>query len=142
MFKPLLFSMALALAAGALAAQTAQKPKPSPPPAQQGSTVQHAPAIMQPRLARLTACLQEKNGYILTEVKIVEQGATTVEPAPVYRVEGISGARLSVLVGKRVEVQGAFRPAPAAAKTKAEEQPRFEAINVTEVSGECSALTS
>jgi hypothetical protein len=51
------------------------------------------------------------------------------------KLEGISPARLSILVGKRVQVTGAFQ---GDVKTGAKEMPRFEATAVVEATGNCS----
>jgi len=61
--------------------------------------------------------------------------AVTAIP-PALRLEGISPARLSILVGKRVEVTGAFQ---GDIKTTGKEMPRFEATAVVEATGNCSS---
>jgi hypothetical protein len=152
-----LFIVALVLASTILNAQapkpapSAHKPttpttKPAAPSQAPPASDRYVPAIMQQRMTTLTGCLQYSQDYTLTNATVSKQGdvALAAGGAPKsFRLEGISPARLSVLVGKRVEVTGAFQddarpggahPAAGAAKSL----PRFEAIAVAESSGSCS----
>jgi hypothetical protein len=152
--------MVIVLAATSLAGQlAAQKPapakappatqKPSPaktPPAPpQTPAGQYVPAILQPRVVTLTGCLQHKTDYLLTEAMIAaasEKEKPQPAPSATYRLEGLSGARLSLLVGKRVEVTGTYQaaaPAAKGAKPDAGGPARFEATNANAVEGSCAA---
>jgi hypothetical protein len=155
MVRPGLFAAAaLVLTAAALAAQTpaskpTQKPAPpasttqttKPPAPQARSSTPYVPAVMQQRMATLSGCLQrQKQDWVLSDVKVSQQGdvaqgtqgAGATAPAT-YKLEGLSAARLSVLVGKRVDVTGAFQGETKQAATAA--LPRFEATNVSETAG-------
>jgi hypothetical protein len=128
-------------ATGLAAQGPTQKPaaKPAPPPAQ---TSPYVPAIMQPRMVTLNGCLQQKEGYILTQATVPAASAKEKEePAPSssYTLEGLSSARLSLLVGKRVTVTGAYLDAPATGAAATKAGVRFEATNVTEAEGACNA---
>ncbi len=162
MFRNSLFGVALVLATISLAAQTSkpasstQKPsqatksdtqtqsaaktaKPAAPSSPASS--RYVPAIMQQRMTTLSGCLrQTKEEYTLTEAKVAQQGdvaqPANAAAAASYQLEGISPARLSMLVGKRVNVTGAFQ-AEAKAGAAAKQAPRFEATAVVEASGSC-----
>ncbi len=144
-----LVTLALVLATAPLAAQTAPpgaKGQKSAVP-QQRATTQYVPAVMQQRMATLAGCIQqerEQGDYVLAGAKLSQQGDVAqgtqgagATVATTYRIEGISGARLSVLVGKHVDVTGAFQGDPKQAPAKGN-LPRFEATNVVESEGSCS----
>lgn len=156
MVRPGLFTAALVLTAAALPAQTppakpqTQKPAPpasttqsaKPPAPQPRSSTPYVPAVMQQRMATLSGCLQrQKQDFVLSDVKVSQQGdvaqgtqgAGATAPTT-YKLEGLSATRLSVLVGKRVDVTGAFQGDPKRAST-ASVLPRFEATNVSETAG-------
>jgi hypothetical protein len=169
MIKQSLFSVALAMATATLAAQ-APKPKtattkptaPAAKPAQaQPATGGYVPAIMQQRMTTLTGCLQHTQDYTLTNATVAQQGdvargggaapaapaaatpAATAPAAPAaaaYKLEGISPARLSLLIGKRVQVIGAFQD--QGKTTTAKSLPRFEATAVQEATGTGSGACS
>jgi len=116
------------------AAAAANVAKPS---ARHEASTRYVPAIMQQKMTTLSGCLQHGQDYTLTNAKISQQGdvaqATDAAPAAAgYKLEGISPARLSILVGKHVDVTGAFQEDPKAAAT-----PRFEATAVQESAGSC-----
>lgn len=140
----LLTAVALVLTASTLAAQApAQKPAPVKPAAP-AETLPYKPAIMQPRLVTLTGCLQQKGNYILVDAAVApatEKEKPTPASASSYQIEGLSGARLSLLVGKRVNINGVYQEAPVGkgGTTNANALPRFEATNATEVEGACSS---
>ena len=162
MFRRSLFSVALVLATVSLAAQTSKPASQSPKPSQaskadsqgaktgqskpgtqsQQAASRYVPAVMQQRMTTLSGCLrQNKQDYTLTDVKVSQQGdaarSETASAAASYTLEGISAARLSLLVGKRVDVTGAFQEDPKAA-AGSKSAPRFEATAVVEASGSCS----
>jgi hypothetical protein len=130
--RSLAAAAALVLAATPVGAQTASQ-KPQIPE-------KFTPAIMQPRFVVLGGCLQHKNDFILTDAVVAGQGENAKpQPAPAttYKVEGLSSARLSLFVGKRVEVSGVYQPPAPAAKGGAEGVARFEATNVNPAEGTC-----
>jgi hypothetical protein len=138
----MLTAVALVLSASSLAAQTpTQKPAPVKPAAP-AQTSPYVPAIMQQRLVTLVGCLQQKGTYILVDAAVAppsEKEKPAPAPAPSYQIEGLSGARLSLLVGKRVTINGAYQESNpgkgGAAGTSA--LPRFEATNASEAAGTC-----
>ena len=162
MFRNSLFSVALVLATVSLAAQTSkpasstQKPsqatksdtqtqnsaktaKPAAPASPASS--RYVPAVMQQRMTTLNGCLRQTNQeYSLTDAKVSQQGdvaqSGTAPAATSYKLEGISPARLSMLVGKRVNATGAFQ-AEAKAGAAAKQAARFEATAVVEATGSC-----
>ena len=152
MFHRTLAGVALVLAAVPLGAQSpTQKPAPAKvTPSTQGGATPYVPAIMRPRMVLLTGCLQHKEDYVLTEATLAEQGGkegaqaeSAPAPAPAYRLEGISAARLSMLVGKRVQVSGAYQGGDQTKSPGADgTPPRFEATNVTEIEGACAPAGS
>jgi hypothetical protein len=145
---------------------TATKPTaPAAKPAQpQPAAGGYVPAIMQQRMTTLTGCLQHAQDYTLTNATVSQQGdvaggATAAAPAAAapaagapavaapaasaataYKLEGISGARLSLLVGKRVQVTGAFQDQGKTGTAKT--LPRFEATAVQEATGAGSGSCS
>jgi hypothetical protein len=137
--------MALVFAAATLGAQTAK-----PGANQTQEPAPYVPAVMQARMAKLSGCLQQKQDtYILSGVTLAQAGAAAgtdvqtragvakadaakPEIASTYTVEGLSPLRLTLYVGKRVEVTGAFQSAAAA-----NGMPRFEATDLTELEGTC-----
>jgi hypothetical protein len=148
MIKQGLFSVALALATATLAAQ-APKPSTSTKPttsttsttsttgapktaASQPTKTQnrYVPAIMQDKMI-IAGCLKRGSDWELTDATITGQ-----KDKATYRLEGISAARLSLFVGKRVEVTGALQNVgkPATGKSL----PLFEATAVQEATGNCS----
>jgi hypothetical protein len=136
----ILTAVALVLGASSLAAQApTQKPAPVKPAAP-AQTSPYTPAIMQPRLVTLVGCLQQKGTYILVDAAVAppsEKEKPSPAPAPSYLIEGLSAARLSLLVGKRVTINGAYQEAPTGKGSAAGTTtlPRFEATNATEVAG-------
>ncbi|HEY3045049.1 MAG TPA: hypothetical protein VGJ39_13540 [Vicinamibacterales bacterium] len=145
MIKQSLISAALALAAATLAAQapkptspttpTGAAPKPATaaaqPAASQPANAQnrYVPAIMQEKIT-VTGCVKQGADWELTDAtRAGQQGKTT------YKLEGLSGARLSLFVGKRVEAAGALQ---VDGKTTGKSLPRFEATAVKETTGSCS----
>jgi hypothetical protein len=139
MIKQNLISAALALAATTLAAQA---PKPTPaapkpatgaaqPAASQPPNAQnrYVPAIMQEKIT-VTGCVKQGADWELTDATLAGQQSKTT-----YKLEGLSGARLSLFVGKRVEATGALQ---VDGKTTGKSLPRFEATAVKETTGSCS----
>jgi hypothetical protein len=140
MFDRTLTAVALVLCAVSVAAQApAEKPapvKPAPSP----QTLPYSPAILQPRQVTLTGCLQQKGTYILVDAAVAPATAKekpTPAPASSYQIEGLSGARLSMLVGKRVTINGAYQEASRgkAGTPGSTALPRFEATNANEAEG-------
>jgi hypothetical protein len=139
MIKQGLFSVTLALATATLAAQapkpttpttsTTGVPKPAPPQPTKTQSV-YVPAIMQDKMT-IAGCLKHGSDWELTDATIAGQ-----KDKATYKLEGISAARLSLFVGKRIEVTGALqdKSKPATGKTL----PRFEATAVQEATGNCS----
>jgi len=170
MIKQSLFSVALVVATATLAAQApkpktaATKPTaPAAKPAQaQPANGGYVPAVMQQRMTTLTGCLQHTEDYTLTNAAVAQQGdapaggatapkaaaqpaaaaapAEAAAPAAAYKLEGISPARLSLLVGKRVQVTGAFQDQGKG--TTGKSLPRFEATAVQEATGAGSGSCS
>jgi hypothetical protein len=66
--------------------------------------------------------------------------AAAAPAAAAYKLEGISPARLSLLIGKRVQVTGAFQD--QGKTTTAKSLPRFEATAVLEATGTGSGSCS
>ncbi len=141
-------AVALVLAATSVGAQTAtqksarDKAAGSAAPSQK-STIQYNPAIMQPRFVTLGGCVQHKDDYILTDATIAgqgEKGQPQPAPATTYKLEGLSGARLTLFVGKRVEVTGVYQAGTATAGAAGEPLARFEATNVNGVEGTCPTV--
>jgi hypothetical protein len=144
MIKQSLFSVALALATATVTAQapkpTTAAPKPATAtakPAAEPPTGQnrYVPAIMQLKLVTVTGCLKRGSDWELTNATLAGQQTKTT-----YKLEGISGARLSLFVGKRVEATGALQDD---GKTTGKSLPRFEATAVQEptapeAAGSCS----
>ena len=138
MVKQSLFGVALALATSTLAAQApkpataAAQPKPAPktatPPSGKGQSP-YVPAIMQ-KTVTLAGCLKQDPDWELTDATVTGQ-----KDKATYKLEGISSARLSLFVGKRIEATGALQDdgKPATGKSL----PRFEATAVKEATGSC-----
>lgn len=139
MIKQLLISVALVLATAPLGAQ-ASKPKATPskpatapakpaaaPPAR--SADRYVPAIMQQKLVTVAGCLKHDPDWELTDATLAGQ-----QNKANYKLEGISGARLSLFVGKRIEATGALQEE---GKTTGKNLPRFEATSVQEATGSC-----
>jgi hypothetical protein len=141
MFERSLLSAALILAATSVAAQSgAQKPTPGRTQAPSAS-VPYQPAIMQPRMVTLVGCLQHKQDYILTEAMVQgqnEKAPAQAAPAAAYKIEGLSSARLVLLVNKRVEVIGAYQEPVKGAAAGTTSLARFEAANINELADSCS----
>jgi len=144
MIKQSLFSVALALATATVTAQT---PKPATAAAKpattsakgsagpQGGENRYVPAIMQPKLVTVTGCLKRGSDWELTDATLAGQ-----QNKATYKLEGISGARLSLFVGRRIEATGALQDD---GKTTGKSLPRFEATAVQEptakeAAGSCS----
>ena len=138
MIKQSLFGVALALATATLAAQApkpataAARPKPAPktatPPSEKGQKP-YVPAIMQ-KTVTVAGCLKHDPDWELTDATVTGQ-----KDKATYKLEGISSARLSLFVGKRIEATGALQDdgKPATGKNL----PRFEATAVKEATGSC-----
>jgi hypothetical protein len=138
MMQRSLFGMALVLATATLAAQA---PKPAParkpaaaapkaPPAKPETDSRYVPAIMQDKMITIDGCLKKGTDWQLTDATLAGQKDKTT-----YKLEGISAARLSLFVGKRVQATGALQDGgTAAGKTPL----RFEATAVQEATGSCS----
>ena len=138
MIKQSLFGVALALATATLAAQApkpttaAAQPKPAPktakPPSAKGQNP-YVPAIMQ-KTVTVAGCLKHDPDWELTDATVTGQ-----KDKATYKLEGISSARLSLFIGKRVEATGALQDdgKPATGKNL----PRFEATAVKEATGSC-----
>ena len=136
MIKQTLFGVALALATVTLAAQApkpataAAKPKNAPTtaapksatPSSQKAQNQYLPAIMQ-KTVTVAGCLKRDPDWELTDATVAGQ-----KDKATYRLEGISPARLSLFVGKRIEATGALQEAGKSATGKS--LPRVEATAV------------
>jgi hypothetical protein len=149
MIKQSLFGVALALAIATPAAAQAPKPTteaarpaaaapksaaPKSPaksatPQPQNPENRYVPAIMQPKLLTVSGCLKRDSDWELTDATLAGQQNKTT-----YKLEGISGARLSLFVGKRIEATGALQ---GEARTGGKNLPRFEATAVQEATGTC-----
>ena len=138
MIRQSLFGVALALAAATLAAQApkpataAAKPKAAPTtatPQSEKAQSPYVPAIMQ-KTATVAGCLKHDPDWELTDATVTGQ-----KDKATYKLEGISSARLSLFVGKRIEATGALQDdgKPATGKSL----PRFEATAVKEATGSC-----
>ena len=138
MIKQSLFGVALALATATFAAQApkpttaAAKPKPAPktvPPQSEKAQSPYVPAIMQ-KTVTVAGCLKHDPDWELTDATVTGQ-----KDKATYKLEGISSARLSLFVGKRIEATGAIQDdgKPATGKNL----PRFEATAVKEGTGNC-----
>ena len=147
MIKHSLFTVALALATTTLAAQSskptapatpkigAQKPataapKPAAPAAPKVQN-RYVPAVMQAKMITIAGCLKHGADWQLTDATIAGQ-----KDKATYKLEGISAARLSLFVGKRIEATGALQDGGAPATEKNPQ--RFEATAVQEATGSCS----
>jgi hypothetical protein len=140
MMRQTLCSVAVALATATLAAQ-AQKPATTPrkqPAAAPKAATQaqktdtpYVPAIMQEKMVTVAGCLKRDPDWELTDATLGDQ-----KEKATYKLEGISGARLSLFVGKRVQATGALQDGgkPAGGKNLL----RFEATAVQEATGTCS----
>ena len=138
MIKQSLFGVALALATATLAAQApkpataAARPKPAPktatPPSAKGQNP-YVPAIMQ-KTVTVAGCLKHDPDWELTDATVTGQ-----KDKATYKLEGISSARLSLFVGKRIEATGALQDdgKPATGKNLL----RIEATAVKEATGSC-----
>jgi hypothetical protein len=133
--------VALALATATLSAQApkpaaapAAKPANAAPkseaPQPQKAQNQYVPAIMQ-KLVTVTGCLKRGSDWELIDATLAGQ-----QEKATYKLEGISGARLSLFVGKRIEATGAPQGEARAAGGKS--LLRFEATAVQEATGACS----
>jgi len=138
MIKQRLFGVALALATAALAAQApkpttaAAKPKSAPKtaaPQPQKAQNPYVPAIMQ-KTVTVAGCLKRDKEWELTDATVTGQKNTAT-----YKLEGISPARLTLFVGKRIEATGALQDDGKLATGK--DLPRFEATAVKEATGTC-----
>ena len=138
MIKRSLFGVVLALATATLAAQApkpatpAAKPKTAPKtaaPQSEKAQSPYVPAIMQ-KTVTVTGCLKRDPDWELTDATVTGQ-----KDKATYKLEGISSARLSLFVGKRIEANGAIQNdgKPSTAKSL----PRFEATAVKEATGNC-----
>jgi len=138
MIKQSLFGVALALATATLAAQApkpttaAAQPKPAPKtatPKSEKSQNPYVPAILQKTIT-VAGCLKHDPDWELTDATVTGQ-----KDKATYKLEGISSARLSLFVGKRIEATGALQDdgKPATGKNL----PRFEATAVKEATGSC-----
>ena len=138
MIRQSLFGVALALAAATLAAQApkpataAAKPKAAPTtakPQSEEAQSPYVPAIMQ-KTVTVAGCLKHDPDWELTDATVTGQ-----KDKATYKLEGISSARLSLFVGKRIEATGALQDdgKPATGKNL----PRFEATAVKEATGSC-----
>jgi hypothetical protein len=94
------------------------------------------PAVAQEHLITIRGCLQHDHDYMLTNVSASDEDkSASASLASSYRLEGLSDARLSLLVGQRVDVTGAPRATDSAsvtAKTPAG-APWFEATAAHEI---------
>jgi hypothetical protein len=138
MIKQSLFGVALTLATATLAAQApkpataAAKPKTAPKtatPESEKAQSPYVPAIMQ-KTVTVAGCLKRDPDWELTDATVTGQ-----KDRATYRLEGISSARLSLFVGKRIEATGALQDdgKPATGKNLR----RFEATAVKEATGNC-----
>ena len=137
MIRQSLFGVALALAAATLAAQApkpataAAKPKAAPTATPQSEKAQspYVPAIMQ-KTVTVAGCLKHDPDWELTDATVTGQ-----KDKATYKLEGISSARLSLFVGKRIEATGAIQDDGKRVTGKNLE--RFEATAVKEATGGC-----
>ena len=149
MIKQRLLSVALAVATAAgvapraivtLTAQaskpstTARKPatpaaKPATPQSQKAQN-RYVPAIMQEKMITLAGCLKLDPDWELTDATVAGE-----KDKATYKLEGISAARLSLFVGKRIQATGVFQDEGKAATGK--NLRRFEATAVREATGSC-----
>ena len=138
MIKQSLFGVALALATAALAAQApkpttaATQSKPAPKtatPQPEKAQSPYVPAIMQ-KTVTVVGCLKHDPDWELTDATV-----TGEKDKATYKLEGISPARLSLFVGKRIEATGALQDGGKPATGK--HLPRFEATAVKEATGSC-----
>ena len=137
MIRQSLFGVALALAAATLAAQApkpataAAKPKAAPTATPQSEKAQspYVPAIMQ-KTVTVAGCLKHDSDWELTDATVTGQ-----KDKATYKLEGISSARLSLFVGKRIEATGAIQDdgKPVTGKNLK----RFEATAVKEATAGC-----
>jgi hypothetical protein len=138
MTKQIVFGVAVALATATLAAQapnpatTAKKPATAAPKATQPEKTEnrYVPAIMQDKMVTVAGCLKRDPDWQLADATVTGQ----TEKAT-YKLEGLSAARLSLFVGKRVEATGAFQDESKTANGKTLR--RFEATAVQETKGSC-----
>jgi hypothetical protein len=77
----------------------------------------------------VSGCLTRGSDWELTDATLAGQQNKTT-----YKLEGISGARLSLFVGKRIEATGALQ---GEVRTGGKNLPRFEATAVQEATGTC-----
>ena len=141
MIRQSLFGMALALATATLAAQAPKPTTASPKPttaAPRTATPQpqkdqngYVPAIEQ-KLVTVSGCLKRNSDWELTDATVGDQ-----KEKGTYKLEGIGEARLSLLLGQRIQATGALQGGGKAAAT-GKSLPRFEATAVKEATGTCS----
>jgi hypothetical protein len=140
MIRGSLLGVALALAATTLAAQAPKPAAPARKPATatskaaparpQKTESRYVPAIMQEKMITVDGCLKNGPDWQLTDATLAGQKEKTT-----VKLEGISSARLSLFVGKRVQATGALQEqGDPAGKGPA----RFEATAVQEATGSCS----
>ena len=113
---------------------TARKPatpatKPATPQSQKAQN-RYVPAIMQEKMITVAGCLKHDPDWELTDATVTGQ-----KDKATYMLEGISPARLSLFVGKRIQATGAFQSEGKSATGK--NLPRFEATAVQEATGSC-----
>jgi hypothetical protein len=140
MTKQFLLGGALVLAVATLTAQApkpataAKKPAPAatkPAPQPQKTQNRYVPAIMQEKMITLSGCLKHDPDWELTDATVAGQ-----KDKATYKLEGISAARLSLFVGKRIDATGALQDEGTPARGRS--LPRFEATAVQEATGNCS----
>jgi hypothetical protein len=140
MMKQMLLGVAVGLVTVTVTAQapkpptTARKPAttaPKPPATQPQKTEnRYVPAIMQEKMVTLAGCLKRDSDWELTDATLGDQ-----KDKATYKLEGISAARLSLFVGKRVQATGALQDDGKGGSGK--NLPRFEATAVQEATGSC-----
>jgi hypothetical protein len=141
-------TVALALAATTASAQTAKAPATTKKPAtatpaasagsaapRQNSDSAYVPAVMHEKMVTVSGCLKNTPSWELTDATVADQ-----KDKATYRLEGISAARLSLFIGKRVQATGALQNQGTSANGKT--PPRFEATAVQEVTGAAAASCS
>ena len=144
MYDRLLTAVALVLTASSLAAQApAQKPAPVKPAAPARRCRIHPPSCSRAWSLSPAACNRKGTTSWSTRLspRRRKRRSRRLRRCLQYQIEGLSGARLSLLVGKRVNINGVYQEAPAGkgGTTNANALPRFEATNATEVEGVCSS---
>ena|SRR5437868_9622639 len=140
MMKQSLCGVTIALATVTLAAQGQ---KPATPPGKPATAApktatqpqktenRYVPAVMQEKMVTVSGCLKRDPDWELTDATLGDQ-----KDKATYKLEGISAARLSLFVGKRIQATGALQDEVKTAGGK--NLPRFEATAVQETTGSCS----